>query len=765
MGYFSLACVERAYNAISKETKDKFWGILAILYSIDKTIVPNTGYSIDTTKLSSFLEDTFRFSDRKTYDNSSSYYSVIFSSKWVEKISQHFVVGSPSVLPVIVWAYRKEHFTKDVSARELFERFLNDFHISQEVANELFSINLESFVLEFNDSLYDDLSLLKSIKGADFDHNKTTLKTNGEVVVANPGELSRGPFFQPLYASLNTLECLTIYPFDVKEYYSSSKEEPVFNTSFVPTKALQQIYFGAPGTGKSFKIDSNENITEQNSVRTTFHPDSDYSTFVGCYKPVKRVTANKFSDISLKEFITMAGEITGRPAGDKVGLIIDFVTKYAERLCQLVEEDESIKSLNYLLWNVLGFSNETYLAKVIEKTIEERAANAEITYDFVPQAFTTAYIEAWKNLASPYYLIIEEINRGNCAQIFGDIFQLLDRDSKTGVSSYKITPDKDLQNYIAEQLKGCNIDTDIKTGAKMQLPSNLSILATMNTSDQSLFPIDSAFKRRWEWKYIPINYNDNKSVIVCGADRFSWNEFLSVVNQKIESVTQSEDKKLGAWFVKAEAGEISAEKFVSKVIFYLWNDIFKDFAHDGNSIFKEDYNKFHKFFDFTGEVDLMVLDKFLRSLGLTPTPTSGDDADDFEADYDDTISTNGKSNDNSLFSINGNGHYNKGEVAFEAVKMFANSHTDLSAQEVAKTWTTLNIPVSNLVLTEEQYADKKSRSKENMQKFEKRFNMLNLSDSSIVYISKGFTIDTIMQFARIVNNKSEWGIHIDRVAQ
>lgn len=764
MGYFSLACVERAYKAISKETKDKFWGILAILYSIDKTIVPNTGYSINTTKLSSFLEEIFRFSDRKSYDNSSSYYSVMFSSKWIEKISQYFIIGSPSVLPIIIWAYRKEYFAKEVSARDLFERFLNDFHISREVANELFSINLESFVLEFNDSLYDDILLLKSIKGGGFDSNKSTLKTNGEVVVANPGELSRGPFFQPLYASLNTLECLTIYPFDVKEYYSVSKEEPIFNTSSVPTKTLQQIYFGAPGTGKSFKIDSNENITEDNSIRTTFHPDSDYSTFVGCYKPVKKAPKNQYSSVSLDNLVSMANGITSRPAGDKVGLIIDFVTKYAERLCQIAEEDNSIKSLNSLLWNILGFSNETYLAKVIEKTIEERAANAEITYEFVPQAFTTAYIEAWKNLDSPFYLIIEEINRGNCAQIFGDIFQLLDRDSKTGKSNYKITPDMDLQNYIASQLADYGIDPEIKSGAKMQLPSNLSILATMNTSDQSLFPIDSAFKRRWEWKYIPINYNDNKSVIVCGESEYSWNDFLQVVNSRIESVTQSEDKKLGAWFVKSDNARISAEKFVSKVIFYLWNDIFKDFALDGNSIFKEDYNKFHKFYDFSGEVNLNTLNNFLLSLGLTPISGIIGIDDDFEADYDATLSSNGKKNDDSMFSINGIGHYNKGELAFEVVKMFIEKHKDLTAREIVSVWAELNIPVSNLVITEERYNRKKDSSKENLQKFERRFNTLSLSDGSRIYITKGFTIDTIVQFNKVINSQSDWGIYIERIS-
>lgn len=382
-------------------------------------------------------------------------------------------------------------------------------------------------------------------------------------------------------------------------------------------KPSQEIYFGAPGTGKSFKID--ERVDKNNSVRTTFHPDSDYSTFVGCYKPCKTPVRSNNCNVSLEKLIAMANEITSRPAGDKVGYIIDFVTQYAERLSQIVEENDDIISLNNLLNKVLGFSNETYLTKVISKTLEDRKDKAEITYDFVPQAFTTAYINAWKNLEEPYYLVIEEINRGNCAQIFGDIFQLLDRDSKSGYSSYKITPDKDLQEYLFKVFADTDIaDNEIKQGEKMQLPSNLNILATMNTSDQSLFPIDSAFKRRWDWKYIPIDYTDKGHYITCGTKQYKWTEFLEAVNKRIESVTQSEDKKMGGWFVKPNGKEITADKFVSKVVFYLWNDVFKDFGHDGNTIFKDDFDKFHKFFDFKGDVKLDVLEKFLVSLGLKP---------------------------------------------------------------------------------------------------------------------------------------------------
>ena len=299
-------------------------------------------------------------------------------------------------------------------------------------------------------------------------------------------------------------------------------------------KSLQQILFGAPGTGKSHTINCDANITEQNSIRTTFHPDSDYSTFVGCYKPTK--------------------------------------------------DEES----------------------------------GEITYDFTPQAFTNAYVAAWKNVESPFFLIIEEINRGNCAQIFGDIFQLLDRDPN-GFSSYKTTPDQDLANYIREQFTDTDIDdADVKSGKKMQLPPNLYIWATMNTSDQSLFPIDSAFKRRWDWRYIPIDYTDKGHYIACGDTQYSWADFLQKVNDKVESVTQSEDKKLGYWFMGngAEQKEITVDRFVSKVVFYLWNDVFKDFGKSGNTIFKDTFAKFHKFFDFGGNPKEDVVKAFLDALGV-----------------------------------------------------------------------------------------------------------------------------------------------------
>lgn len=374
---------------------------------------------------------------------------------------------------------------------------------------------------------------------------------------------------------------------------------------------LQQIVFGAPGTGKSHGINSNANISESNSIRTTFHPDSDYSSFVGCYKPTKKEKRSII--IPSAKLIEDAKSISG--VANQVKYLCDNADSFINAA------NELNISWNKLIWESFKWHNETYFVSFLELIQKERADfGGEITYEFCPQAFTNAYVNAWKNLDEPYYLIIEEINRGNCAQIFGDIFQLLDRD-ENGFSSYKITPDQDLANYLRAQFDDADIDdADIKSGCKMQLPNNLHIWATMNTSDQSLFPIDSAFKRRWDWKYMPIDYTNHGHYISCDDKKYSWSDFLEKVNEHIESTTQSEDKKLGYWFLaRKDHNEITTELFVSKVIFYLWNDIFKDFATAGNSIFKDEYSKFHKFFDNQGDAKSDVVKKFLDNLGVSFT--------------------------------------------------------------------------------------------------------------------------------------------------
>lgn len=398
-----------------------------------------------------------------------------------------------------------------------------------------------------------------------------------------------------------------------------------------PQETLQQIYYGAPGTGKSNTIKKEVDEKKKKCYRTTFHPDSDYSTFVGCYKPIKqKVVHQGILDYDslvdrFKRYISDLGNITHASAA------IGF--NYHDSIVKMQE------SGNHTIPELLADAHKsgtTYDTTIrsgmllYEEQLRSSRSNSQITYQFVPQAFTNAYIDAW-NTEEEVYLIIEEINRGNCAQIFGDLFQLLDR--KNGVSEYPVDADTDLENYLVEKLadtKRDDIPQDVKDGKKLMLPSNLYIWATMNTSDQSLFPIDSAFKRRWNWKYIKIkegkddegNKLDWKiNIKLDGENNLSWWEFVKKINEIIASMTSSADKQLGYFFCKAKDGVIDKDTFVSKVIFYLWNDVFKDYGFEDTSLFR--YTKdgmekdltFPDFYDEDGEnVDTKQLTDFVQKV-------------------------------------------------------------------------------------------------------------------------------------------------------
>ncbi len=349
---------------------------------------------------------------------------------------------------------------------------------------------------------------------------------------------------------------------------------------------LQQIFFGAPGTGKSHTI--NQMCTEYENYRTTFHPDTDYASFVGSYKPITES----------KKVYTFMGD-KAIPVKDSEG-------------------------------------NE------IEET--------KITYRYVFQAFLKAYIAAWKAQTNenpkPVFLVIEEINRGNCAQIFGDIFQLLDR-NESGFSDYPIVADDDLAKELRKVFEdvsiakhdeinslykgGKDIVGEVLKGSHLLLPNNLYIWATMNTSDQSLFPIDSAFKRRWEWKYIKIKRADEGYKIrFTNGNEYDWWQFVEAINEKIEGgEIQQEDKQLGYFFAKAKRQEdgamhISAERFLSKVIFFLYQDVFKDFGLE-EDFFKGDDGQpmtFASYFIENGGVDESRVERFVRNvIGEENLPT------------------------------------------------------------------------------------------------------------------------------------------------
>ena len=464
--------------------------------------------------------------------------------------------------------------------------------------------------------------------------------------------------------------------------------------------ALQQIYYGAPGTGKSYEI--NDLTKAYSTIRTTFHPDSDYSTFVGAYKPTMEETP---------------------------------------------------------VYGAQGF---------------EVAKEKRITYTFVKQAFLKAYLGAWQRYANgnetaePQFLVIEEINRGNCAQIFGDLFQLLDR-SDNGFSTYPIEADSDLQNEIKKAFaeggeyaieNGLDVDDavdgytsnygetlsdDIKNGRVLLLPNNLYIWATMNTSDQSLFPIDSAFKRRWDWRYVKIADAGKGWKIRCGNEYCDWWKFVKEINKRIAKETSSDDKKLGYFFCKPpkDSSEISEEKFVGKVLFYLWNDVFKD---GDISLFKvsdepEAEICFDAFYGSDNKVNIEAIRTFL--VGIVGEENIKTNDDTFI-----TVDENGNAIDYTKYSFDGKSRLSKKDLGYSIVMKYISEHSDKTFAELQS-----ELAFDDTVDNKYRYKGVLARTEEITGSYTSCFGAEQTSSDGVKYKVltwwNEYNIDFIIKFAKV----------------
>ena len=282
-----------------------------------------------------------------------------------------------------------------------------------------------------------------------------------------------------------------------KYYYEECKDEKITTPNF--ENPYNKIWFGAPGTGKSYKLNEETKDFlgkkfEANHERVTFHPDYSYANFVGTYKPI--------------------------------------MTK------------------------VEGKDN--------------------ISYKYVPGPFMRVLVKALNNLEQNFVLVIEEINRANTAAVFGDVFQLLDRNSD-GDSEYPIAVSEDMKSYLKQKLS-----KDIET---IKIPRNMYIWATMNSADQGVFPMDTAFKRRWDFEYMDINAGEkeiakNEFKVKENTITINWNNIRKAINDVLAEQKINEDKLMGAYFLSkslldSKDNERILSAFKSKVLMYLYEDAAK----------------------------------------------------------------------------------------------------------------------------------------------------------------------------------------------
>ena len=474
---------------------------------------------------------------------------------------------------------------------------------------------------------------------------------------------------------------------------------------------LQQIYFGAPGTGKSHEI--KDQIKKHKSFRITFHPDTDYSSFVGAYKPTS--------------------------------VEVPMLTTLGEKAIPVKDMEGNPLSEN------------------------------KIIYTYVKQAFLNAYIEAWKERENenpqPVFLVIEEINRGNCAQIFGDIFQLLDRND-AGFSDYAVVPDTDLSRHVRKDLEElviadrdkinaiyeeCEADMVDKVlkGDVLLLPNNLYIWATMNTSDQSLFPIDSAFKRRWDWKYIKIANAQKNWQIKVSTKNYDWWQFVQAINYFVFDATQSEDKNLGYFFAKAKDSIINAETFVSKVIFYLYTDVFKDYGFSGD-IFRGTNGEemtFQSFYNADGSPCEAQIIRFIENVMFSDALPDDLKANSLEESLEQTEGT-------LKFKVGDKYPVPQRQLAVTVLKQFVDKYPNLTAKDVIDEWKSLS-NVSHFIESQVDHDNTIANAPSRINRTEK----VDLSNGDSVYISlHGWIPSTSTDLMNAINAK-DWGIEVTIISE
>lgn len=407
-------------------------------------------------------------------------------------------------------------------------------------------------------------------------------------------------------------------------------EKISFETGYESSFSRNRILFGAPGTGKSFTInrDRVELLgvgNEDDYERVTFHPDYSYANFVGTYKPVMvDDPAEIISLASEKKVLAVLTDET-KSAQEKYDLLYDrFKSDGLTRLPILLGlyTDESFKTRKADGSDAAGDDGvERNYGRAIRPYVNlprSSKGKKDISYEYVPGPFMRMYVKALKNSRTdnikPFLLIIEEINRANVAAVFGDIFQLLDRGDNF-VSEYPIQASEDIKKYLANELGGNPSDYN-----KIKIPDNMFIWATMNSADQGVFPMDTAFKRRWDFTYLGIDDNDEQlrgKYVTIGSkeqQRLEWNELRKAINEFLAESKINEDKQLGPYFIsksivvpKDGGTEIDSKKFCeafkNKVLMYLFDDAAKQkrpSLFEGSAKGQTRYSKICEAFDEQG---------------------------------------------------------------------------------------------------------------------------------------------------------------------
>ena len=434
------------------------------------------------------------------------------------------------------------------------------------------------------------IQALKQLPGLDID-TRTSITIKSEFVEKIAEKVYLFEENPDIFESNNYLEFLgsTKSLLDLKIVKKNTSEKSILDCSIYRNR----IFFGAPGTGKSYSLNKEAETLVSHETdkieRVTFHPDYTYANFVGAYKPIMKASEFDELDEETKRVVSVLLDET-KTAQEKYNNLVETFQKnndltrlpallglYLDDDFTTIKQDGTQAANNNSVERNHGRSLRKYIRLLTKDSFKEK-----IAYEYVPGPFMRILVKALQNPDKPYVLIIEEINRANVAGVFGDVFQLLDRDNN-GESEYSINTTNDMRGYLQRQL---GADIDVNT---IKIPSNMFIWATMNSADQGVYPMDTAFKRRWNFSYYGIDDGEDKLSDISIKPKFklgqsdkliSWNSLRKAINDELSTEIYgiNEDKLMGPFFLKEatiQDNDSFKEVFKNKVLMYLFDDVVK----------------------------------------------------------------------------------------------------------------------------------------------------------------------------------------------
>ncbi|WP_272668423.1 McrB family protein [Providencia sp. PROV038] len=362
----------------------------------------------------------------------------------------------------------------------------------------------------------------------------------------------------------------------------------------------------------SFDLASRVIVANSSSLYTLVKAFAGYSELRNYFLSLNKIPISTTHDENIK----LVSEFNHSIIGENIIYYGAPGTGKSHQLYELTKGDRKI---------VTVFHPDTQNSDFIG-SLKPTNVSGAVTYAFRPGPFTSALLEALKNPKQNVYLVIEEINRAPAAAVFGELFQLLDREG--GASKYKIDfTDPDMQAYINEQLKAACIDEL----TKLSIPANLSLLATMNSSDQAVMPLDTAFKRRWSFRYMKLDFENlavssqNLRIMTTqGAYDITWKDFANkVINHQLKEMKVPEDRLIGPFFLNSTElsnSKTSNEAISGKLFVYLWDDVLR---HKGrNIIFDKSIGTFGELHEQFIEGKKSVFSEVIESLIISTVGNS-----------------------------------------------------------------------------------------------------------------------------------------------